>query len=196
MRTTLFCVAIALACLAGSIRAAEEKGADAVETHVPVAVVADDEPAAVAEIEAALNADVPLVRSKRGLLLLKKLKLAKLGLGLGLAKVAVVGSLLSGAGRGAGGAGGLLGGLGGGLGGGAARPQVSTSVAVQQPRPQPQPQQAIEVHVQQPQVVQQPHAQYGPPAVGASRGGSLTARKEYVVEYVPFQGGAQGGQAQ
>lgn len=196
MRTSLFFVALAFACLAGSIRAAEEKGADA-DVLVPVAIVEDE---SVAEVEAALNADVPLVRSKRSLLLLKKLKLAKLGLvglGLGAAKVAVIGSALGGAG---GGAGGLLGGLGGKLGGlggkfsglggigggglGGARPQVSTSVSVQPQQPLPQQEIAV-------QVVQQPHAQYGPPAASygppaaAARGGSLTARKEYVVQYNP-----------
>lgn len=96
MRTSLICIAVAFACLAASVRG--EEAAAAVETIVPVAVVADEN---VAALEAAVSADVPLVRSKRGLLLLKKLKLAKLGLvglGLGAAKVAVVGSVLGGLG--------------------------------------------------------------------------------------------------
>lgn len=101
MRTALICIAVAFACLAAGSARAEE----AAETVVPVSVVADEN---VAALEAAVSADVPLVRSKRGLLLLKKLKLAKLGLvglGLGAAKIAVVGSVLGGLGGGARGAG-------------------------------------------------------------------------------------------
>lgn len=119
MRTSLICIAVAFACLA-HIRA--EESSAAVETVVPVAVVADG--ADTAALEAAVSSDVPLVRSKRGLLLLKKLKLAKLGLvglGLGAAKVAVVGSVL----------GGLKGGLGGGHGG-----QQQQQVYTQQPQQQ------------------------------------------------------------
>lgn len=108
MRTSLICIAVAFACLAASVRAEDVAAA---ETIVPVAVVADEN---VVALEAAVSADVPLVRSKRGLLLLKKLKLAKLGLvglGLGAAKVAAVGHVLGG-----------LGGHGGGRGG---QPQVN-----------------------------------------------------------------------
>lgn len=117
MRFAQFCIAVAFVCLAGSIRAEENAAAELI---VPVSVVADE--SAVAGVEAAMTADVPLVRSKRGLLLLKKLKLAKLGLvglGLGAAKVAAVGSLLGG-----------LGGKSGGGGGGGPAPQ---------PYPHPQP---------------------------------------------------------